>query len=328
MAAEITQIDTLTFSSQEYEDQDINLLTTFDVNTSLSSSSYIEFFVYDNNQNLLSSNLNFTQYTVQNDGQSAGNEGNISEIILDPEKALIDEEFNQGEYIAYFNFLNHQIGSDLLELYIAEISPDRTEIRLDSTSLTNMDIVEQTTNFITERENSPYFLDFYLNFGRNELAIANNIQLDNQDPNNPTILIKLYEALPDQFGLNSLLWVVTSVEEPRAYKVTFEETPIVFTDFVNIKGPNFNLDLKDQVNNSTPSVSYLDLITTSLTSSQNQLNSLLEEKEIDINIDYTNFSDFIHFSSAKTRLENFYYKVSLIEEYSSSIAILNNTTNN
>ena len=328
MAAEITQIDTLTFSSQEYGDQDINLLTSFDVNTSLSSSSYIEFFVYDNNQNLLSSNLNFTQYTVQNDGQSAGDEDNISEIILDPEKALIDNGFDQGEYITYFNFLNHQIGSDISELYITEISSDRTEIRLDSTSLTNMDIVEQTTNFITERENSPYFLDFYLNFGGNELAIANNIQLDNQDPNNPTILIKLYEALPDQFDLNSLLWVVTSVEEPRAYKVAFEEIPIVFTDFVNIKGPNFNLDLKDQINNSTQAVSYLDLITTTLTSSQNQLNSLLEEKELDINIDYTNFSDFIHFSSAKTRLENFYYKVSLIEEYSSSIAILNNTTNN
>ena len=29
----------------------------------------------------------------------------------------------------------------------------------------------------------------------------------------------------------------------------------------------------------------------------------------------------------KTRLENFYYKVSLIEQYSSSIAVLNNATN-
>ena len=204
MAAEITQIDTLTFSSQEYEDQDVNLLTTFDVNTSLSSSSYIEFFVYDNNQNLLSSNLNFTQYTVQNDGQSAGDEGNIYEIILDPEKALVDNGFDQGEYITYFNFLNHQIGSDLSELYITEISSDRTEIRLDSTSLTNMDIVEQTTNFITERENSPYFLDFYLNFGRNELAIANNIQLDNQDPNNPTILIQYFSL----YILSNLYFII------------------------------------------------------------------------------------------------------------------------
>jgi hypothetical protein len=328
MAAEITPISPLDFLSQTYGDQDTNLISTFDINTSFSSSSYIEYFTYDNNQNILSSDYNFSQYTIQNDGQSAGEEGNVSEIILDPEQILVDRGFDQGEYTTYFNFFNKQIGSDLEQLYIAEISSDRTEIRLDSTDLDNLSIVEQTSNFVTERENSIYFIDFYLNFGRNQLTIANNIQLDNTDPNNPTILIKLYEALPEEFDLNFPLWVVTVVEEPRAYKVTFEDTPIIISDTVSIKGPNFNLDLKDQINNSTAEVSYFDLITTSLTSSQNQLNSLLEEKEIDINIDYTNFSDFIHFSSAKTRLENFYYKVSLIEEYSSSIAILNNTTNN
>jgi hypothetical protein len=325
MAAEIIQIDTQAFSPQEYGGQDLNLLTSFDVNTFLSSSSYIELYIYDNNQNILSTDLNFIDYTILNDGQSAGNEGNISEIILDPEQVLLDNGYDQGEYITYFNFFNHQIGSDIELLYIAEISSDRTEIRLDSTSLTNLDIVEKTTSFIQLRENNPYFLDFYLNFGDNQLSIANNIQLDNTDPNNPTILIKLYDALPEDFDLNSTLWVVTSVEEPRAYKVTFENIPILISDTISIQGPNFNLNLKDQVNNSTLSFSYTDLISTSLTSSQNQLNSLLEEKEIDINIDYTNFSDFIHFSSAQTRLENFYHKVELLEQYSSSISLLNST---
>ena len=327
MAAEITQIDIQNITTQTYDGQDTNLLSSFDVNTTLSTGSYIEYFVYDNNQNLLSEVYNFSQYTIQNDGQSAGNGGEVSKIILDPEQALTDIGFDQGEYITYFNFLNKQIGTSLQSLYITEISSDRTEIRLDSTSLTNIDIIEQTNKFIQERNESDYFLDFYLNFGENQLIIANNIELDVLDPNNPTILIKLYDVLPDQFDLNSTLWVVTSVEEPRAYRVTFEETPIVIKDTTELKGPNFNLDLKDQVNNSTVELSYIDLITTSLTSSQNQLNSLLEEKELDINIDYTDFNNFIHFSSVQTRLENFYYKIQLIEQYSSSIAILNNTTN-
>ena len=55
---------------------------------------------------------------------------------------------------------------------------DRTEIRLDSTALTNSDIIEQTNSFIYKRENSNYFVDFYLDFGANNLVIANNIQLD------------------------------------------------------------------------------------------------------------------------------------------------------
>ena len=325
MAAEIISINPQNFESQTYEATDTNLIPTFNINTSLNSGSYIEYYVYDLNQNLLSTNYNFTQYKVLNDGQSAGT-GVLSQIELNPEEDLIQIGYNQGSYITYYNFLNKQIGSNLEQLYISEISSDRTEIRLDSTSLTNADIVEKTTAFINERENSEYFLDFYLNFGDNLLYIANNIALDNDDPNNPTILIKLYEALPSNFDINSTLWVVSSVEEPIAYQVNFIEEPIVFDDTIKIKGPNFNIDLKDQVNNSTQELSYTDLVSTSLTSSQNQLNSLLEEKEIDINVDYTNFEDFIHFSSAQTRLENFYYKISLIEQYSSSISILNNTT--
>lgn len=262
------------------------------------SSSYIEYFIYDNNANLLHLDTNFTQYTIQNDGQSAGNEGAISQIIIDPEQSLIDNGYDQGEYITYFNFFNKKIGSEFQQLYITEISSDRTEIRLDSTTLSNLDIVEQTTQFVQERENSEYFLDFYLNLGENNLVIANNIQLDNTDPNNPTILVKLYEPLPEGSDINSTLWIVTTLEESIAYKVIFEEEPIIIDDTIRIQGPNFNIDLKDRVNNSTLELSYIDLITTSLTSSTQQLNSLLEEKELDINVDYTSFENFIHFSSA------------------------------
>ena len=323
MAASINQIDTQDFTPQTYGENDISLISQFDINTSLSSSSYIEYFIYDNNKNLLSENYSFSEYTILNDGQSAETNNSISQIEIDPEKSLINLGYDQGEYITYFNILNKQIGSELQQLYIAEISSDKTEIRLDSTSLNGIDIVEQTNNLIQERENSTYFLDFYLNFGNNNLFIANNVSLDNQDPTNPTVLVKLYEPLSDEFDVNSTLWVVTLVEEPIAYKVTFEDIPIIFTDTTSIGGPNFNLDLKDQVNNSSLELSYADLVLTSLTSSANQLNSLLEEKEIDINVDYTDFSNFTHFSSVQSRIENFYYKVGLIENYSSSIALIN-----
>lgn len=323
MAAEITQIDIESFTSQNYEVQDINLIPTFEVKTFLTSNSYIELFIYNNNQNIVNYDYNFTQYKVLNNGQSAGTNNTISQIELDPEKILINYNYSQGEYITYFNFFNKKIGSYLQPLYIAEISSDRTELRLDSTSLDIIDIDEQTSTFIQEREASNYFLDFYLNFGDNQLIIANNIKLDN----NSTILIKLYDPLPIEFDINSTLWVVTTFDEPLAYKVSYENEPIVINDTTTISGPNFNLDIKDQINNSTLELSYIDLITTSLTSSQNQLNSLFEEKEIDINIDYSNFLNFIHFSSAKTRLENFYHKLGLIEQYSFLISSLNNVTN-
>ena len=325
MATEIIQIDTTDFNLQSYQLTDTNLIPTFEVNTSLSGSSNIEFFVYDNNKNLLHTEYNFKNYSVLNNGQSSST-NTLSQITFNPADDLSNLGFNQGEFIAYYSFLNKQIGSDIESLYIAELSSDRTEIRLDSTSLTGADIVEKTTAFINERESSSYFLDFHLNFGDNQYVIANNIILDNEDPNNPTILIKLYEPLPDSYDLNAVLWVNTIIEEPVAYKVTFEDTPIIFSDTAPVKGPNFNLDLKDQVNNSTAELSYADIIATPLSSSFSQISSLLESKEIDINIDYNDFSKFVHFSSAQTRLENFYAKVALIEQYSASIDVLDSTT--
>ncbi len=146
MAAETVQINAQDFTSQTYKTQDANLISSFSVGTLLSASSYIESFIYDNSKNILSSNYNFTQYTVLADGQSAGLENSISTIQLDPESILVNEGYSQGIYNTYFNFLNRQVGSNLQQLYISEISSDRTEIRLDSTSLTNEDIVEQANS--------------------------------------------------------------------------------------------------------------------------------------------------------------------------------------
>jgi hypothetical protein len=323
MAAEITLINTEDLTSQIYESQEVNLIPTFDITTSFTTSSYIELFVYDLNQNILTTEYNFTQYNVLNNGQSAGSNNELSQIEINPEQVLLNLGFDTGEYITYFNFLNKHIGSNIELLYISEISADRTEIRLDSTILSDLDIIEKTNTFIQERNSSTYFFDFYINLGDNNLFIANNIALTDEDTTNPTILIKLYEPLPEEYDLNSTLWVISSIEESIAYQVTFLEEPIIIQDTTPIKGPNFNLDLKDQINNSTLELNYTDIITTSLTSSQNEIFSLLEEKEIDINIDYTDLSEFIHFSSAQTRLENFYHKIQLIEEYNNSISILN-----
>jgi hypothetical protein len=323
MAAEVLSIPSNPYSYQTYSPQDTVLLTPINTDSSFTTSSYIEYFTYTLNKNVLDSNYNFSDYTILNNGQSAGSNNSVHDIVLDPENILLTRGYSQGEYVTYFNFFDREIGSNFQQLFISEISSDRTEIRLDSTSLTEADIVEQTSLFVQKRETSNGFLDFYLNFGQNILAIANNIELDITDPKNPTILVKLYEPLSPSYDLNSQLWIVTEIRTPATYQVIFEDVPITITDTTPIKGPNFNLDLKDQVNNSTVSLDYASLTTTTLTSSFNQLSSLLEEKEIDINIDYTDFNNFIHFSSTQTRIENFYYKVGLLETYSDSISAIN-----
>ena len=324
--ATVSIIDPTNFTLQSYEPQDENLISQFGIDTVLVNSSYIEFFVYDNNKSLLYSNFNYNSYIVQNDGQSAGNNNQVSEFQISPGVDTENQGFFQGIYIAYYNFLVKHIGDSNTNLFISEISSDRTEIRLDSNILSSLDIIEQTNNFIQFREDSNYFVDFYLNFGSNDLIIANNIKLSDETTDDPTVIVKLYEPLPPQFDLKNELWIVTTFNEPKAFNVEFPPEPILFQDFEFIASPNFNIPLKSEINNSTLNLSYNDIISSAPSSSQDQINSLLEESSINISVDYTDFNDFIHFSSVQTRIENFYYKIGLLEQHSASISNLSNVT--
>ena len=311
-----TKIDPITFEFQTYETQDETLIPTSEVNTALGTFNYLEFYVYNLNRDILYSDLNYSQYRIENGGVDG-----INNIILNPTSDVTNNGFSEGEFIAYYNFFVNQIGNQNQDkLYISEISSDRTEIRLDTNR--ELSIVPLTNEFIQFRDQQDYFVDFYLNFGDNNLIIANNIKLDNETTNDPTIIVKLYEPLPNNFSLKDQLWIVTTLNEPEAFQVSYPIETIEFNDSTQLSGPNFNIPLKNQINNSSQNLSYNDIISGAPTSSQNQINNVLGESNIDISVDYTNFSNFIHFSSAQTRIENFYYKVGLIETITSNISTL------
>jgi hypothetical protein len=48
--------------------------------------------------------------------------------------------------------------------------------------------------------------------------------------------------------------------------------------------------------------------------------SYYQDQSVAINVDYSNFENFIHFSSAEERLNNFVYKLGLIENYNAELA--------
>ena len=318
------KISPLSYEFQNYQGKDTSLITSFDINSFLTSSNYIEFHIYDLENNLVSSTLNFKDYQVFNDPTSP--EQGISQITLDPADDIENKLSNQGSYVAYYNFLTKQIGDPNTNLFISEISSDKKEIRLESTALSNLDIIEQTNNFINFRDNSGYFVDFYVNFGQNDLVIANNIKLENENTPTPSILVKLYEPLSSDFDIKSLVWIVTNVNEPEAYRVDFPQEDFDFTGKTFMSGPNFNIPIKDQVNNSSQNLSENDILSNPPSSSYNQLQNIISSSAININVDYSNFNNFVHFSSAETRLENFQYKLGLLESYSASLSDLNGVT--
>lgn len=310
----IQSVDPNNYQLQNYNAEDESLIQNFSTEIIFDSTQdYLEYFVLDLNSNVLYSNTaGYNNYTILGDN-----------IIIDPQKDLEVTGYSEGQYYTIYNFLKRKLSSSPNStFYIQDISSDRTELRLNTTTISSIDIVDLTNQLSQDILNNNYYQDFYLNFGNNKLVIAVNIALDNTDPNDPTVLIKLYEPLPSEFNVKSTCWVVEQIAESKAYQIELT-TVFDFTPVLNyISGPNLNLDLQDQINNST---SYYNQNTLALNASTlgtgsllYQINSLLAEKGIEINIDYTDYSEFVHFSSAQTRLENFYYKISLLENYTTN----------
>ena len=320
----IQNINPQTFELQEYSQQDTSLIsttTTFD--NWDSTVDHIEYFIYDLNGNILFDNVaGYPQYSLIDNN-----------LVIDPENDLKSQGFLEGNYNTLYNFLTYRLSSNTVnQYYISQISTDRTEIRLDTTTISNADVIFSTNEFINYRASSSVFVDFYLDFGNNDLVIANNILLDPIDPTNPTVLIKLYEPLPQQFDVNSQCWVVETISDPVAYNINIIQTFDVLDNNIPLQGPNLNIAIKDQINNSTPFTNYNSLVANSSTqgtgSLQYQINSILAEKGIEINIDYSDYSQFISFGSAQTQLENFYYKLSLLQTYQYSASIAGPGTTN
>jgi hypothetical protein len=313
------------FEFQEYSSNDLNLIVSTEVETSFDpTTDYIEYYVYDLGGNIIVSNIfGFPGYKLID-----------NQVSIDPVADLAAYGYEQGSYNTLYNFLKRKLGSNPLSTYyIDEISSDRTEIRLNTTEIPNIDVVALTNDFINEIQTTPLgYVDFYLDFGDNQLIIANNILLDNTNVDDPTILIKLYEPLPEQFTLKTQCWVVQQIANSLAYNISITPTFSDIGDNIYINRPNFNLSVSDTINNSTDYTNYTNL--TSTTSSyaqgtgslQYQLNNLLAQKGLSINIDYSDYSNFIHFSSAQTRLENFYYKLQLLEQYTYSASFSNSSS--
>jgi hypothetical protein len=321
----IIPLNPFTFELQEYSNSDVSLINSFNIDTTFNpQTDYLEYFIYDLNGNIL----------LQNVSGYPGYKLIDNNVVLSPEVDLKAYGYTEGQYNTLYNFLSPKLGSNNFNPYfISEISADRTEVRLDTTSIPNALVISSATELINNITNSTgSYYDFYLNFGSNDLVIAVNALLDTTDPNNPTVLVKLYEPLPQQFDINSQCWAVTQVSEPVAYNIDIVQIFDVVDDKIYLKGPNTNLNVTDQYNNATSYTNYNTL--TGSPSNQGsgslkyQLNSLLVKRGVEVNVDYSNYSNFIHFSSAQTRLENFYYKLGLIEQYNYSASYSTATTTN
>lgn len=292
------------------------LLEDFKVNNNFDQANdYIELHYYTLDGRILKSIPNYTNITSAQDSETAI-DGALSTITLGTEDDIKTSGYEAGDVFLYYNFFTDPFtdGSGTAKFFIEEISPDRTEIRLLSTKITNENIQSYTDEF-KEDINESDFESFYINLGNNRLLLATNIDHLPYD-DNTSVVVKLYNSLPVDINTKTQLSISRVVSDSVAYEVSaelIEETK----KKLYIKGPNFNIDEGKTTSSPTQYFNINEVFNYPVTNSYFEVKSLFEEKGAQLSIDHSDYDSFINFSSAQERLANFKYKLDLISTYQS-----------
>lgn len=236
-----------------------------------------------------------------------------------------------GNFRIVLNFFENLIGSyDNQYLKVSEISPDRTEIKLSLIDNTNQPALTQLVNFIDDVNQTqlndniinPNVTETYLlNFSQN-----NCIQFVNSVVVGSNLYVKLLKPLPVDIDLKFKCWVVQEKKLP--YIDTVEITPeSLLSTLTTLSGPNWQANTTAaNISTETDLKSWNDLLGSSIQTSQQIIDSYFSGSlsGIDLNIDYSDFNNFIFYSSAAERLANFRYKLGLIETYTSQSIVISN----
>jgi hypothetical protein len=253
----------------------------------------------------------------------------ITNQVIQIDSALgidIYSQFDQlkltaGEFRIAINFFKNLIGSyELQHLRIDEISPDRTELRLRAIDDENPEFLQQITNYIqtVNHTSDTFYKTYLLNFSRNQCVLfVNSVVIGDY------LYVKLYEPLPQNIALDFKCWVVE--EEKPAYIDRISIQPVTVTKQYNkLANPNWQANYSYTTSNETNLKTWSDLLGSSVQTSQQIVDAYFSGSlsNVKLNIDYSDFNNFVFYSSATERLENFKYKLELIEIYTSqSIAV-------
>ena len=307
------------------DNEDLNLLSPKVKNQYFGfENDYIELFIYDTSNNLLVSNYNYKSFKLpSNSGLST--ENTLPVIEIDPIQDLQNLGYVSGEFSTQYHFQKRYISNaDSVELFISEISADRTEIRLNSTSLTSENLQALSEKLIQDIEISTDTKYYLFNLPQNQQFLIINAAVDNESPT-PTLLLKLYTPLSENIQIKEGGWITEEIIEPYVFDINLDAS-IIPTLPPQLKGPNFDIDVDIKQNVGTKYENYNSLVSSLTGSSYHKVLNYMNDNSYDLNIDYTSFDNFIHFSSAKKRLEVFYAKVKQIEDYNTNISVINAST--
>jgi hypothetical protein len=247
-------------------------------------------------------------------------------FLINVRETFKEAEISRGSYVIALNVFQEVWGSFEVPVSIVrEISADRTEIKFgiyDKKTLNDFENVFKAK--IQELTDSNILNNLVVNFGYNRIQKIVKIKFDAKESG--VFYVKLYQPIYDEINEKDVAWFDLEIVDPYIDTILLT-SPINPGKTRSIKGPNFLLDTEQYTSNSTEYKTWDQVLDANLQTQQRIIEmSLSSSGAARLNIDYTDFNNFIFYSSAEERLRNFHYKISKIEEYSSSIATLLNST--
>lgn len=311
----------------QYGSSERRLLTRFNTDiTTQGVDNKIELHVYSEDNWITGTH----QVSVQNKIPTYVDKTTNQTITFNPQPVGIDLyseleklQLTSGNFRIAVNFFKNLIGSyDQQYLRIDEISPDRTEIKLRAIDADDPEFLVQITSFIqTVKQTSPRtrnYKSYLLNFSRNQCVLfVNSVVIGEY------LYVKLLDPLPTEFDIDYKCWIVEEQKPTYIDRIVVYPfiTPTVFNRLAN---PNWYANADYNISSPTGFKTWNELLGSSVQTSQQVIDSYFSGSlaGIKLNIDYSDFNNFVFYSSATERLENFRYKLQLLEYYSSqSLAI-------
>lgn len=245
--------------------------------------------------------------------------------------ATIFDDLNllNGSYKISFSFLSSVFGKyNKMPLFLEEISPDRTELKLaikKSYLEKHPEIIEELKAFkdsVAILKASERVNNLVVNFRENQIFQIVNIKVECND--DYAIYVKLYEPLSDSIAEKKSSYICFKVLED--YVDSFLLRPKTKEPEVTVIGPP-DFDIIDDIEiSSETDIKYWDNLLDTNTSTTNRIirEIFSGSAEIPLNIDWSDFNNFIVYGSATERLKNYKYKMELVEYYySQKASILN-----
>ena len=251
-----------------------------------------------------------------------------SPVKLDLYNALSKLKINAGKFNFAINFHKNLIGSyEKQYLAIDQISEDRTELRLLFTDPSAATFKHELQVFIQtvangyqtalKTGNTPNkYKSYLLNFSRNQTVVfVNSVVYNNH------LYVKLLKPLPEEFDTLFKCWVVEEQKPTFIDRVSVLPYIKTKSTYRDLSSPNWYANSNLNTSVETDFKTWTDLLGPGIQTSEQIINAYFSGSlGTNLNIDFSDFNNFIFYSSAEERVKNFKYKLELLNYYDNQIS--------